>query len=124
MSGQDRGRGKDFKSAVQQAIEQSENAFLELRQKVNDGLSRLEQGTKILQSQSTRVPLSQNQKAESANTSRLEEQLVSIFKQRSQEIFQLFERQQENLSTFNIFLFGRTGAGKRLLVSTIPTVIF
>lgn len=118
MSGQDRGRGRDFESAVQQAIEQSENAFLELWQKVNDGLSRLEQATKILQSQSTRVPLSQNQKAESANTSRLEEQLVSIFKQRSQEIIQLFERQQENLSTFNIVLFGRTGAGKSSLIET------
>lgn len=106
----------NFESAVQCAIEQSKSAFQKLRHDINDGLSSLDDAAKILQKWATTADRSQITEPTSTNTAQLAEQLASLFNERSKQIKEVFDRQQQSLSTFNIVLFGRTGAGKSSLI--------
>jgi predicted GTPase len=106
----------NLESAVQSAIAESLSSLNTLWSDVKTGLARLDAAAEVLKSQvglEQKLSNSENQGNEAAQVAQLFIRLVS---QRHQEIHDLFTNQQEYLSTFNIVLFGRTGAGKSSLI--------
>lgn len=91
----------DFESAVRRAIEQSQSAFQELWKSVEDGLSGLEEASKNLKPWTTTRGESLNPEAVSTSTAQVANQFVSLIKERSQQVRELFKRQEHSLSTFS-----------------------
>ena len=95
----------NFNNAINRAIQESKSTFENLRKKINSGLSRLNQATNTLQ------PWTAN-----ASSQNVAEQFISLVQEADPKIRELYDRQQQSLSTFKIVLFGRTGVGKSTLI--------
>ena len=47
------------------------------------------------------------------------EQFASVFEEARSDLAELFSRQHERLASFNVVLFGRTGAGKSSTITAL-----
>ncbi|WDD30188.1 50S ribosome-binding GTPase (plasmid) [Nostoc sp. UHCC 0926] len=102
--------------AVKQAIKESQSAFEDLRGKIESVLWRLDQADNTLKPWTAAQNELRNKGAENASNQNVADEFIALINEASPKIEELFKRQQRELSTFKIVLFGRTGTGKSTLI--------
>lgn len=102
--------------AVQRAIQESQSALRDLRGKIESGLLRLNQAANTLEPWTAMQNKLRDKESENVSNQKVAYQFIALVNEASPKIKELFKRQQKELSTFKIVLFGRTGAGKSTLI--------
>nr|MDZ8016302.1 GTPase [Nostoc sp. ZfuVER08] len=106
----------NLNDAVQQAIQKSQSALQDFRRKIESGLSRLNQAGNTLKPWTASQNKLRDNEPENASSQKVADQFITLINEVSPKVKELFNRQQQELSTFKIVLFGRTGVGKSTLI--------